>query len=1089
MPRKNGMKHRDLGNIRCRGPNFSSARAGFGLWLQFIPKHFSQGVRGMAWKNRWIVPFCLCLFLAPAAWGYQLVWSESADRTAPKPLDGPVVSGDIYVFVDQDAGLSQVKFYIDGTLVQTEGNAPWDLAGTESNKNSRPYDTRSLTDGPHEISATLVADSGANIALSGSIVVDNNVAALLVSPDNVSLSVEPGATASASVSLSTSNNQAVSFTSAENASWLTVSPNAGTTPATLSLKVDAQGLSPGPYQTKLSLSADGYSSASVTITLSVSNDSDGARQLHLAWDQGPDTITAIWQTDNDGTASRLQYRPRGSSSWQDAYGSVRHTTDEGIFHEVSFSGLKSDTEYDYRVMIRPGVFSQTYQTRSAPAVGQEWDLVYFADTGLLGRNDGLGTGVQASIDAMNQIDPDLLLPGGDLIYYNSDGRYGTLDRSIDAWFNQMVSLAPRIAMMPTWGNHEVLLGEDYDTWAARFATTSGWQGSRMYAFDVADVHFISVYGLRENDGMPDEALAWLTNHLANVADDGYRWIVAYFHAAPFSDGGNHPSAKTLRAQLGPVFEQYGVKLVLTSHDQSYERTFPLVDVPKNNTPTTTALDCYDRSEGTSWVKISPAGKLSSRNKDFSPWNNVPPPYWTAMRDNTAHHIGRVNFTADGAMEVSVYSILEGKTPWIIDRFRYADSCDGSGLTASPTQVNQSLEPGQSANVSLRISQAGGGSVSLSESVNWLSVSPSSGTAPLDVTLTLNAGSLGAGSYATDLLVTGKDGARLTVPVVLQVGSGDYQLLLSGNAQRSGAAPLQGQTVSGDIYVFVGPEEGINSATFFLGQQTLSQVKREGAAPYDLGGTAGNKDALPFDTTGLADGLYQMRVDLNLDSGTVSRYASFTVANDGAPPPAGLSFSPASLALSLAQGDSGTLNTTLSAGTSTSVSLQSSASWLTVTPDNGQTPLSLQLKLDAGNLGPGTYNAQVTASGGGSSATLPVQLTVNAVSGNSALLLSRSPDRSNPVPLDGQSVSGDIYVFVTPESGPKQVRFYLDDPSRTNAVKVENIAPWDLAGTGGGSKPALPFDTGTLSTGEHRLSVEVISDSGTEVLEARFSVTR
>ncbi|MBY5921537.1 BACON domain-containing protein [Ferrimonas balearica] len=1044
----------------------------------------------MALKNRWVLPLWFCLLLAPAAWGYQLVWSESADRTAPQPLNGPVVSGDIYVFVDQDAGLDQVKFYIDGTLVQTEGNAPWDLGGTESNKNSRPYSTLGLSDGPHTITATLLADSGGTTELSGSIVVDNNVAALLVSPSTVNLSAAPGDTTSASVNLSTSNNQAVSFTSAENASWLTVTPSSGTTPAALSLEVNTLGLSPGPYQTQLSLSADGYSGASVTVTLSVANDSDDARQLHLAWDQGPDTITAIWQTDNDGTASRLQYRASGSGSWRDAYGAVRHTTEEGIFHEVSFSGLQNDTDYDYRVMIRPGVFSQVYQTRSAPAVGQEWDLVYFADTGLLGRSDGLGTGVQASIDAMIQLDPDLLLPGGDLIYYNSDRRYETLDRSIDAWFNQMVALAPRIPMMPTWGNHEVLLGEDYATWAARFATTSGWEGSRMYAFDVADVHFISVYGLRENDGMPDEALAWLTNHLASVADDGYRWIVAYFHAAPFSDGSNHPSAKTLRAQLGPIFEQYGVKLVLTSHDQSYERTFPLVDVPKNNTPTTTALDCYDRSEGTSWVKVSPAGKLSNRNKDFSDWNTDPPPYWTAMRDNTAHHVGRVNFTADGAMEVTIYSILDGQTPWIIDRFKYADSCDGSGgaLSASPTQFNQQLEPGQTATASLRINQEGGGTVSLSESVNWLSLSPTSGNAPLDVTLSFNAGSLAAGSYATDLLVTGQSGARLTIPVLLQVGSSDYQLLLSGNAQRSGAVPLQGQTVSGDIYVFVGPEEGVNSATFFLGQQTLSQVKREGVAPYDLGGTASNRDALPFDTTTLADGQYQMRVDLNLDSGTVSRYASFTIANDGAPPPAGLSFAPTSLALSLAQGGRGSLSATLSAGSSTSVSLQSSASWLTVSPDNGQTPLSLQLELDASTLAPGSYNAQVTASGGGSSATLPVQLTVNAVSGESRILLSLSPDRSAPVLLEGQSVSGDIYVFIAPEEGPNQVRFYLDDPSRSDVEKVENYAPWDLAGTGGGSKPALPFDTSTLSAGEHLLSVEVISDSGVEVLEARFTVS-
>ncbi|MBY5993667.1 BACON domain-containing protein [Ferrimonas balearica] len=1041
----------------------------------------------MAWLGRCAV--LLFALVAPAALGYQLMWSETADRASPQPLDGPTVSGNIYVFVDQDDGLEQVRFFIDGTLVQTENNAPWDLGGTESNKDSRPYSTTGLNDGPHVVTATLFPTSGDPIELSGSIVVDNDTPSLLVDPTTVSLNAPPGATTSTTLALSASDNEAVSFTSAENAGWLSISPSTGTTPATLTLEVNTLGLSPGPYQTQLSLSADGYASASVTISLSVANDSDDARQLHLAWDQGPDTITALWQTDNDGTASQLQYRVSGTTSWQDAFGSVRHTTEEGIFHEVSFSGLSADTDYDYRVRIRPGVFSQVYQTRSAPAVGQSWDLIYFADTGLLGRDDGLGTGVQASIDAMNALDPDLLLPGGDLIYFNSDRRYETLDRSIDAWFNQMVSMAPRIPMMPTWGNHEVLLGEDYDTWAARFATPSGWEGSRMYAFDVADVHFISVYGLRENDGMPDEALAWLTNHLADVADDGYRWIVAYFHAAPFSDGSNHPSAKALRDQVGPIFEQYGVKLVLTSHDQSYERTFPLVDVPKNNTPTTTALDCYTRSEGVSWVKVSPAGKLSNRNKDFSEWNNDPPPYWTAMRDNTAHHVGRVTFTADGEMQVEIYSVEDGQDPWIIDRFKYADTCDGSGLSASPSSLTRQLEPDQTTSADLQINQAGGGNISLSESVDWLSLSATSGTAPLSLSVEFDATGLGAGSYATDILVTGTDGARLSVPVLLQVSTDDYQLLLSGNAQRSGAVALQDQTVTGDIYVFVAPEAGINSATFFLGQGTLSQVKREGVAPYDLGGTAGNRDALPFDTTELADGLYQMRVDLNLDSGSVSRFASFTVANDGAPPPppVGLSFSPDSLALTLVEGDSGSLNTTLSAGESTSVSLSESASWLTVSPDSGQTPLALTLNLDSSGLSPGSYSTTVTASGGGSSATATVQLTVQSASSDSGIWLSASPDRSSPVALDGQSVSGDIYVFILPESGPDQVRFYLDDPARNDVVKVENYAPWDLGGTGGGSRPALPFNADALGAGEHLLSVEVQSGGSIEVLEARFTV--
>src|SRR5688500_8907501 len=44
-----------------------------------------------------------------------------------------------------------------------------------------------------------------------------------------------------------------------------------------------------------------------------------------------------------------------------------------------------------------------------------------------------------------------------------------------------------------------------------------------------------------------------------------------------------------------------------------------------------------------------------------------------------------------------------------------------------------------------------------------------------------------------------------------------------------------------------------------------------------------------------------------------------------------------------------------------------------------------------------------------------------------LLVSASPDRSAPAPLDGGTAQGRIHVFVAPEAGASQVRFWLDNP--------------------------------------------------------------
>ena len=51
-----------------------------------------------------------------------------------------------------------------------------------------------------------------------------------------------------------------------------------------------------------------------------------------------------------------------------------------------------------------------------------------------------------------------------------------------------------------------------------------------------------------------------------------RWKVVYFHYPPYVSGGYQ--VEDLR-QLSPVFERYGVDLVINSHTIVYERSHPL----------------------------------------------------------------------------------------------------------------------------------------------------------------------------------------------------------------------------------------------------------------------------------------------------------------------------------------------------------------------------------------------------------------------------------------------------------------------------------------------------------------------------------
>ncbi|MDG2617589.1 metallophosphoesterase family protein [Thermoleptolyngbya sichuanensis XZ-Cy5] len=397
-------------------------------------------------------------------------------------------------------------------------------------------------------------------------------------------------------------------------------------------------------------------------------------QVHLAWIKDPaTTMTIVWRTYRDYTPSYVQYRPKGTEAWQEWVGVHRPSGTEGMLHEVTLEDLSPNTEYEYRVKGDYwSVWSDPYTFRTAPAGGaSEFDVVYVADTGLVGRKDGLSTGTQQIIDEIAKLNPLLVLGGGDYAYYDGDKRYRPLDRAIDAWFNQMMPVASKAALMPTYGNHEAMLQESVDLWSQRFPTPAGFDHNLNYSFDVGNVHFISLFTIFEEQGVSNGTLKWLEEDIQAAQAAGKRWIIPFTHVSAFAEGKSHPSNLALRAQLGPLLEKYGVKLIVSSHDQAYERTYPLVNVPQSITATSTSKSCYTLEDGLTWLKSSPGGKESNKSGSFSIFQSDTAPPWTAYRNNTMHVFTQLHFTPDQRLQVKTYGLKgDGKPPVVLDAFEY-----------------------------------------------------------------------------------------------------------------------------------------------------------------------------------------------------------------------------------------------------------------------------------------------------------------------------------------------------------------------------------------------------------------------------------
>ncbi|WP_165495766.1 BACON domain-containing protein [Marinobacter halodurans] len=942
----------------------------------------------------------MTLASSPVA-AYQLVVAESANRSGAVALAGQTVDGVIYVFIDQDSGLDQVRFRLDGVEVQVENHAPWDFSGTTSSDDSMPFDTTTIANGPHTIAASLLA--------GGQLV------------------------------------------------------------ATLTATFDVANAGTGPQ------------------------DGDDAPQFHTGWRGDPATsLTVSWLLRLPPADPVVEYRPAGSAAWQSAPAQVTDTTLEGSLLEATLTGLQSSQRYDLRVSLAPGVTSRLYSATTLPGSGaHDLEVLFVADTGLVGRDDGLTTGTEQVILEMANLAPSLVLLGGDYAYYNTDKRYGTLQATIGAWFEQMQPLFEYSPIMPTYGNHEILLGEGFGDWAMHFATPDGWSSRRMYSFDAGDVHFVSVFGVDEYASLPTDALQWLDADLADARARGQRWLIPFFHASPFSDGSNHGSALPLRGQLGPIFEAYGVEVVVTAHDQSFERTFPLVDVPTSNTPTTTARSCYDTDEGTTWLKVSPGGKLSNISRDFSPWRSATPPYWTVVRDNTLHHFAELSFTATGELVVNTLGVTgTGEPPVLVDQFRYSQSGCGAQYLADPVALD--FEVATDGNDSRSVSLTSTG-ISLDFTVgptpDWLSVLPASGSTPATLTFAVDGSRLDPGTQVAHVAIRQASGLALVIPVTVRPGAGAYSLRVSGAPDRSASQALDGASLQGNRYIFLSPEVNVKQARFYLDNPSASGTPRqtENVAPYDFAGTQSSDLAMPFDTTSIADGQHSVTVSVTTQSGDVLvTTADFVVANLVPQ----LSVKPSDVNITLRSpqtSDQATLDLVMTDGSQVDYIATSDAGWLSVSPASGTTPDTLTAMIDTDGLAPGNYQGQVHISATGQD---DVVVTVNLAFDLASpydLRVSLQPSRDGAVPLAGQTLTGEAYVFVPDVAGISRVRFYLDDPERLGSpIKTEGRAPWDFAGTvTGGSRPAYPFDFGTLS-GSHQITAAVDTTDGLRVVTAGFT---
>jgi hypothetical protein len=242
-----------------------------------------------------------------------------------------------------------------------------------------------------------------------------------------------------------------------------------------------------------------------------------------------------------------------------------HEAKPSTLHEVVITGLTANTAYVYNVISLNGTSTNYYSFTTAPTKGTP-DNFIFAVAGdtqpVKTLSDGSPdpTNLQYVVDGIISKGPDILLHLGDIV---SSGN------SVPDWnsfFTHAQPLLSTTPIFPTPGNHEY----NGDPGATNFfkyfslpqegTVEHGW-----YTFTYGNVRFISL----DTQSMSRKQDAWLESKLSSATED---WIVVYFHQPPITSSSFSTDLnKYARDNWIPLFQKYGVNLVMSGHTHNYQR--------------------------------------------------------------------------------------------------------------------------------------------------------------------------------------------------------------------------------------------------------------------------------------------------------------------------------------------------------------------------------------------------------------------------------------------------------------------------------------------------------------------------------------
>ena len=350
------------------------------------------------------------------------------------------------------------------------------------------------------------------------------------------------------------------------------------------------------------------------------------------------------------------------------------------------------------------------------------------------------------------------------------------------------------------GNHEDDDNEDYQKYISHFGLTNPY-----YSFNYNNVHVLVMDTDRTSFSSGSSQYNFVQSDLKTASQNpSINWIIVTFHkpiyTSPNACSSCDPSS-TFRNTYHPLFDQYGVDLVLQGHVHNYQRTFPLKynpSSPSSPIKTSSSTSTYSDPEGEIYAIVGTGGinfhSLSGKSS-----------FVVSQQDKRFGYMDII-FTNDRTTLQAKYYLDSGS---VSDQFTIKKTIGNS----SPVANSQSVVVTQNTpkTISLTASDANGDPLTYSV-VSQPTHGTLSGTAP-SLTYTPATDYIGADSFAfkandgtadsntATVSITVNAPSDLTPPTVVSTNpaGGATGVVVSSSVVATFSEAVQSSTVTGTTF--------------------------------------------------------------------------------------------------------------------------------------------------------------------------------------------------------------------------------------------------------------------------------------------------